>query len=273
NPSQRKWPAYFDGSWIMLDRAHNWWREVRMKEDGSEPLRVNDFFQPNQFGSPTHNFAIPVEFVPDGALYLGLWTGGCCRTLSEQQGRIVRIDYVGDQADETPPEVEASVDGTQNEAGAYIDRATVSFEASDDLAGVEAVEYRINGGDWETLENENFSEPFSTSLSIEESGRYVIDYRAKDRDGNSSEEATLRFNVADGSSCTYGLSEEFNGSEIADRWTVRVDSPSHEATITDGQLVLPVLDEVDGDRTGPLAFVGQQVPDGDWSVTTRVTLD
>ncbi len=273
NPSQRKWPAYFDGSWIMLDRAHNWWREVRMKEDGSEPLRVNDFFQPNQFGSPTHNFAIPVEFGPDGALYLGLWTGGCCRTLSEQQGRIVRIDYVGDQADETPPEVEASVDGTQNEAGAYIDRATVSFEASDDLAGVEAVEYRINGGDWETLENENFSEPFSTSLSIEESGRYVIDYRAKDRDGNSSEEATLRFNVADGSSCTYGLSDEFNGSEIADRWTVRVDSPSHEATITDGQLVLPVLDEVDGDRTGPLAFVGQQVPDGDWSVTTRVTLD
>ena len=37
--------------------------------------------------------------------------------------------------------------------------------------------------------------------------------------------------------------------------------------------MLPVLWELDGDATGPLSFAGQQLPSGDWSMTTRVTID
>ena len=35
NPSDTKWPAYYDGAWLILDRSQNWWREVRVQDDGS----------------------------------------------------------------------------------------------------------------------------------------------------------------------------------------------------------------------------------------------
>ena len=34
NPSDTKWPAYYDGAWLILDRSQNWWREVRVQDDG-----------------------------------------------------------------------------------------------------------------------------------------------------------------------------------------------------------------------------------------------
>ncbi|MGH9013112.1 MAG: ThuA domain-containing protein, partial [Acidimicrobiia bacterium] len=68
-----------------------------------------------------------------------------------------------------------------------------------------------------------------------------------------------------------GRSDEFDAGGLStERWNVRVEEPG-EATIEAGQLVLPILNEIDGAQTGPLAFVSQQVPDGDWSLTTRVT--
>jgi glucose/arabinose dehydrogenase/type 1 glutamine amidotransferase len=273
NPSETKWPAYYDGSWLILNRAHNWWREVRLTDSGDEVLRVNDFFQPGQFGSPNHNFPIPVEFGPDGSLYMGLWTGGCCRPLSEQPGRIIRIDYVGDQQDETAPTVTATVSGPEHE-GKYVDRATVEIEASDELAGVEKVEYSLDGGEWTPVDNADFAEPFTANVPVTGIGAHEVAYRATDRSGNESEQGSVSFRVVGAGECSYGLSDEFSLPEIdTDRWTVRVDDPGFEATVEDGQLVLPILDEIDGTRTGPLAFVGQQVPDGDWSATTRVTID
>ena len=273
NPSDTKWPEYFDGSWLILDRAHGWWREVRMKDDGSGPLKVNDFFQPNQFGQPSHNFAIPIEFGPDGSLYMGVWTGGCCRTLSEQQGRIVRIDYVGDQVDEVAPEIEATVNGLDNGSGAFVDRATVRFEASDDLSGVEHIEYSTDGEEWTRIENDDFAEPFVASRLFDETGAHEIAYRATDRGGNVSAEGEIAFEIVDGGSCEYLRSDEFSNPVIdTAKWGVRVDSPAHEAAIAGGQLTLPILDEIDGVRTGPLAFLGQQVPEGEWSATTRVTI-
>ena len=79
NPSDTKWPAYYDGAWFMLDRAQNWWREARVRDDGSGLLRVNGLFGSSQFGSPSHTYPIPVKFGPDGSLYLATWDYDCCR--------------------------------------------------------------------------------------------------------------------------------------------------------------------------------------------------
>ena len=78
--------------------------------------------------------------------------------------------------------------------------------------------------------------------------------------------------VIPAASCTFNLSDEFTGSTIAPRWTLRT-GPSHQITQTGGSLVLPVLWEVDGASTGPLSFAGQPLPSGDWSMTTRVTIN
>ncbi len=276
NPSETKWPAYYDGSWLILDRGNNWWREARLRDDGSGLLRVNRFFQPGQFGPPDNNFPIPIEFGPDGALYVGLWTGGCCRELAGGQGRIVRIDYVGEPgADELPPEIEGAVSGIQDDAGDYAGRATLELEASDEgTAGVDYIEYSLNGGPPVQEENVNLAEPFATEVSFDEPGAYEVTFRAVDRAGNASEEGEISFTVIDGAACTFERSDEFNGTDLdLEKWTLRIDDPNYEATVSGGSLVLPVLDEIDGTRTGPLSFASQPVPDGDWSVTTRVTID
>ncbi|HSI79379.1 MAG TPA: ThuA domain-containing protein [Solirubrobacterales bacterium] len=269
NPSETKWPAYFDGSWLILDRGQNWWREARITDDGQELLKVNAFFQPNQFGTPGHTSVIPVKFGPDGSLYLARFTG---RGSSAQ---LMRIDYVGGQEDEEPPTVAATVDGPQNDDGDFVARATLEISASDgEGSGVERIEYSVNGGEPVEAENGDFSEPFVFSQLFDEPGEYEVTFQAFDRSGNESDEGQISFTVVDGSNCTFLRSDEFTASEIdTDKWTVRVDEPGFEATIEDGALVLPVLDEVDGDRTAPLSFVSQQVPDGEWSVTTRLTID
>ncbi|HSI79380.1 MAG TPA: ThuA domain-containing protein, partial [Solirubrobacterales bacterium] len=277
NPSQTKWPAYYDGSWLILDRGQNWWREARITDDGQELLKVNGFFQPGQFGAPNHNFPIPIEFGPDGALYMGLWTGGCCRGLESGSGQIIRIDYVGDQQDSDPPTVAATVGGTQTGDGDFVARATLEITAGDGVtgSGVDRIEYSLDGADWTAVPNDNFTEPFTATVPFEDPGAYDVTFRAFDREGNESDEGQISFTVLDGAGCVFDRSDEFDGSDLdTDRWTVRVDDPGFEATVDDGALVLPVLDEIDGARTGPLALVSQQVPDGDdWSVTTRVTID
>jgi glucose/arabinose dehydrogenase len=270
NPSETKWPAYYDGSWLILDRSNNWWREARIEDDGNDLLTVNEFFQPNQFGAPQHTSVIPVKFGPDGSLYMARFTG---RGSSAQ---LIRIDYVGDQEDEIPPEVEAEVSGPQNDDGDFVGQATLNITGTDGAgSGVELIEYSLDGGgEWSELPNDGFAEPFTASVLFDEPGAYDVTYRATDRSGNASAEGEISFTVIDGAGCEFLRSDEFDLPALdTDKWTVRIDEPTHAAEIVDGELVLPVLDEIDGTGVGPLAFVSQQVPDGDWAVTTRVTID
>ena len=125
------------------------------------------------------------------------------------------------------------------------------------------------------ISNDDFAEPFTGMVDFDEPGGYEVAYRAFDRDGNESTEGEISFTVLDGETCVFDRSDEFDGGALdTDRWTVRVDEPGLEATVEDGALVLPVLDEIDGTGVGPLALVSQQVPEGDdWSVTTRVTIE
>jgi glucose/arabinose dehydrogenase len=270
NPSQTKWPAYYDGSWLILDRSNNWWREARIQDDGSGLLRVNGFFQPNQFGTPGHTSVIPVRFGPDGSLYLARFTG------RGGSAHLMRIDYVGAQEDEVPPTVDAEVSGPQTEGGEFAGRATVDITASDGTgSGVDRVEYSLDGSEWIELPNESFAEPFTGSVPFQDPGVYEVAYRAVDRNENQSAEGEISFTVIAGESCIFERSDEFDGTELdLEKWTLRIDDPSHEAVVSGGGLTLPILDEIDGTRPGPLSFLSQPVPEGDdWSVTTRVTPD
>ncbi|WP_344287447.1 hypothetical protein [Streptomyces synnematoformans] len=52
-----KWPEYYDGSWLILERSQNWWREVRLRQDahaGNAVLRVNDDSPPLSRGWSLH---------------------------------------------------------------------------------------------------------------------------------------------------------------------------------------------------------------------------
>jgi glucose/arabinose dehydrogenase/type 1 glutamine amidotransferase len=268
NPSETKWPAYFDGSWLILDRAQNWWREVRVADGGNSVLRVNGLFGTSQFGVPGHTYPIPVRFGPDGSLYLATWSFGCCRAQlpGSAPGRLMRIDFVGDQADTTAPVVQASVAGTRNDAGDYVGRATLTLTATDS-SGVERIEYTLDGGQqWNTYED---------PVAFTTPGAYAVRYRAVDRaePPNTSAAEDVAFTVVSGAGCLPRHSDDFEGVLDTGRWSFAHPTTSaRPASVSGGALQLPLgAYSVDLTRPGPIGFVGQPLPDGDFELVTKIS--
>jgi glucose/arabinose dehydrogenase/type 1 glutamine amidotransferase len=269
NPSPTKWPAYYDGAWLIFNRASNWWREVRPLDDRSGILRVNGFFQANQFGAPPHNFVIPTRFGPDGSLYLVTWSGGCCRSglPGIGVGTLMRIDFTGEGEDTTPPQVDAELSGNQ-QGGVYVDQATLTITATD-ASGVDTIEYRVNAGEWAAYEGPvEFTEP----------GSYDVDYRATDLapTPNTSEPQTISFEVIEGTGCVPVRSDEFDGTSLdTARWSFL--HPTTPATgpgspsVSAGVLNLPLGSfSVDLARPGPIGYLGQPLPEADFTLTAEV---
>jgi plastocyanin len=186
----------------------------------------------------------------------------------------MRIDYVGDQEDTDAPNVTATVEGRTAPGERYIGSATVRIRSQDvGVSGTSLIEYRVDGGEWQTSRNTGGGDPFVASVPLGEPGTYAVEYRATDREGNTSEVGRTEVVVVPGASCTFDKSDEFDDGTIdTTRWTLRTGQ-GHQITETNGSLVLPVLWELDGTAAGPLSFAGQPLPSGDWSMTTRMTIN
>ncbi len=377
-------PAYYDGSWLIHNRGSDtgFWKDVRLRSDNNQMLEVYNFLPANQFGPPNNGLVIPVDFGPDGALYMGRFQVGCCRNEIDpaDQTEIVKIEFnvqdeclddtqppnashqIEGQAHPTEPDtyliggledsarlqvtandvgcagvdqveyrvnsdseddwqpyegpvafsapdayavdyratdefgntseigtatftvveandteapaVESTVSGTQNEDDEYVDSASLELEATDEISGIESIEHSVNGGAFieTSFDGSNLSE--STQVEFDEVGEYTVEYRATDTSGNTSTVGQVSFTVVPGDGCVGVRSDEFDGDSLdAARWTTVRNPLEYPPIIGGGSLTLPILDEIDGTRTGPFSFVGQQVPDGDWSATTRLTVD
>ncbi|MFJ3821922.1 OmpL47-type beta-barrel domain-containing protein [Streptomyces nodosus] len=89
--------------------------------------------------------------------------------------------------DTTAPETSATVSGTKNASGDYVDSATVAITASDAESGVATIEY--------SLDDAAFT-PYSEPVEVTGAGRHSLAYRATDKAGNTSPVKTLEFTVA-----------------------------------------------------------------------------
>jgi plastocyanin len=190
-------PPYYDGSWFITNRGDNngWWKEVRLRSDDNEMLRVNDWVPTGQFGTPNNSFVIPTQFGPDGALYMARWTEGCCRNQlsAGTQTQLVKIEFaVQDEclADTEAPTANHRVEGREHPSkpGTFLEDATLVVTAGDaGCAGIDTIEYRVNSddeGDWQA---------YAGPVAFDEPGSYTVDYRATDRFDNVSavKEATF----------------------------------------------------------------------------------
>lgn len=106
----------------------------------------------------------------------------------QMQGELVVTEDGGGGEDTTPPEVTATVDGEQNDDGAYIGSATVTLTATDTGSGVDTIEYALNGGDFQ---------PYESPIVLSEPGEHTLAYRATDVAGNASEEQTTTVEVVE----------------------------------------------------------------------------
>ncbi|WP_432921355.1 ThuA domain-containing protein [Microbispora sp. CA-135349] len=192
-------PPYYDGSWLITNRGadNGFWKEVRLREDNNQMLRVNDWLPVNHFGTPNSSFVIPTRFGPDGALYMGRWTFGCCRNQinSTMKMELVKIEFKPSTTcaeDTQAPTVSHQIEGRAHpsQQNTYIDSATLKLTANDvGCAGVEKTEYRVNGGAWTA---------YDAPVPFKNPGKYTVDYRATDYSGNTSNPQSAVFTVLDG---------------------------------------------------------------------------
>ena len=221
-------------------------------------LRVNGMFDTSQFGTPNHTYPLPVKFGPDGSLYLATWGHDCCRAQlpTSQTGRLMRIDFIGDQVDTTAPVVDATVEGPRNGAGDYLGRATLSLDATDS-SGISRVEYSLDGTEWTR---------YDAPVAFTTRGTFTVRYRATDRANNTSAVQQVAFSVVAGESCLPALSDEFGGTLDTSRWSYRhptTPTGARAPSVADGQLQLPLgAFSLDLARTGPAAILAQPLPDG-----------
>ncbi|MGW1226808.1 cupredoxin domain-containing protein [Streptomyces sp. NPDC002530] len=89
--------------------------------------------------------------------------------------------------DTTAPETSATVTGTKNDAGAYVDTATVTLTATDTESGIAGIEYALDGTAYQT---------YTTPVAVKTTGAHTLTYRATDKAGNTSTTKTVTFTVA-----------------------------------------------------------------------------
>ena len=141
-------------------------------------------------------------------------------------------------------------------------------------AGVAYTEYRVTTndevGEWVRADNAGDADPFATSLTLDEPGNHVVQFRSADAAGNVEATRAVSFRIAGGASC---FSDEFDGSALHPKWSF-VHPTSDEPSVADGSLVYPLgSGELDGRAAGPVAFIGQPIPDGDFEVVAKFTAD
>ncbi|WP_189908504.1 OmpL47-type beta-barrel domain-containing protein, partial [Streptomyces spiralis] len=88
--------------------------------------------------------------------------------------------------DTTAPETSATVSGTKDASGNYVDSATVTVSASDSGSGVDKVEYALDGGAYAT---------YTGPVKVSAVGQHTLAYRASDKAGNTSAVKSVSFAV------------------------------------------------------------------------------
>ncbi|MEO3927485.1 ThuA domain-containing protein [Micromonosporaceae bacterium B7E4] len=92
NPSERKWPAYYDGKAMFGEWNQNKMYAFQVAEDGKSLVDINQLLTGMTFIRP-----MDFEFGPDGALYLIEWGSGFGG--NNDNSGVYRIEYIaGDRA-------------------------------------------------------------------------------------------------------------------------------------------------------------------------------
>ncbi|WP_328615560.1 copper-binding protein [Amycolatopsis sp. NBC_00355] len=111
------------------------------------------------------------------------------------------------QGDGTPPAVSASLAGTQDASGNYVDVATATITATDADSGVAAVEYKLDDGAWTA---------YTAPVPVTAAGMHMLSYRARDVAGNTSPEGMAHFTVVKSDTTAPVVTASVAGTKDAD---------------------------------------------------------
>ncbi len=176
--SDKRFPAYYDGKWLIIDFMRGWIMSVTMDANGDyvsmEPFLPKEVFQS----------AIDIQFSPDGDLYILEYGSAWFR--GNDNALIKRVQFNGGNR---PPIVQASAD-----------KIAGSIPLSIQLSSEGTIDYDKDKLSYEwTIASEDGSNKIlkgpSPKLTLDKEGEYSVYLTATDSEGNSSEKV---FNVTAG---------------------------------------------------------------------------
>lgn len=151
--------------WINTDHSI----EVTATDSGSGVART---FVSYDGSTPTSDYAGPLLVQDEGIVTVRYYS-------TDRAGNVESLKSTQLRIDKTPPT--STSDGLES----YVDSATIRFEASDALSGVQSFVYRLDNGDW----NNGYS------VSTSGWGWHKLVYYAIDRAGNQQAQQTLNFMI------------------------------------------------------------------------------
>ncbi|MDT7729261.1 MAG: hypothetical protein QOI21_5837 [Actinomycetota bacterium] len=126
------------------------------------------------------------------------------------------------QGDTTPPTVTATVTGTQDGDGNYVDAATATLTSADTGSGVDKAEYKLDDAAWSV---------YSAPVVVNTPGMHMLHYRATDKAGNVSPEGMAHFTVVQQDTTVPTVTAAVTGERDADG--NYIDSAQVAVTATD----------------------------------------
>jgi hypothetical protein len=133
-------------------------------------------------------YTAPVVVSAVGAHTVAYRATDVAGNVSAEGSKAFTVVEGGGGEDTTPPTVNATVTGTQDPAGNYVESATVTVTATDDDggSGVATTEYKLDGAAWA---------PYTQPVLVSVLGQHTVLYRATDQAGNVSTEGSKQFTV------------------------------------------------------------------------------
>jgi PKD repeat protein/type 1 glutamine amidotransferase len=221
-----------------------------------------DGSEPSDERSPTHTYAEAGEY--DAKLTVTYADG-------ETASKTIEVIASDDGA---APVTTASLNPAQpGPGGTYDDDVAITLSATDgtgDATGVELTERRVNGGTWTESANTEDDEPFVTTFTVDDEGEHLVEFRSRDAAGNIEATKSVAFSIDRPASGCNPLSDQFNGSEIDDKWELINPHATARPAVGGGQLTLPL---VQGDlytTNGSAQALLQPAPSGSWVATAKI---